>query len=357
MARRCRAFPSGHGGNFAANPATMSLPLIAVFRGGYTGESVISLQSAARMMDAIDRKRFDPFFITLTRERWSCEAPDGRNMPLDRSELTVDRGHGRERFAAALIAIHGAPGEDGKLQGLLDMLDIPYQTGSVLNMALTFSKYSTTAMLRQLGFPVANSLLLAQRDDQTEREVLRQVGLPCFVKPDQSGSSIGISKVKTEADLKPALDIAFAESGPGSGTGTVMCEALVQGRELTCGVIRLDGQVRALPVCEIRHSHEFFDYEAKYHAKDTEELIPAPLPDDVTREVQERSAAIYRALGCRGMVRVDHFYTGEGVVTIEVNTTPGFSGASIFPKMLEVSGIGVPYAVNALIGEMLQRAR
>ena len=273
------------------------------------------------------------------------------------SELTVDRGHGRERFAAALIAIHGAPGEDGKLQGLLDMLDIPYQTGSVLNMALTFSKYSTTAMLRQLGFPVANSLLLAQRDDQTEREVLRQVGLPCFVKPDQSGSSIGISKVKTEADLKPALDIAFAESGPGSGTGTVMCEALVQGRELTCGVIRLDGQVRALPVCEIRHSHEFFDYEAKYHAKDTEELIPAPLPDDVTREVQERSAAIYRALGCRGMVRVDHFYTGEGVVTIEVNTTPGFSGASIFPKMLEVSGIGVPYAVNALIGEMLQRAR
>ncbi len=329
----------------------MPLPLLAVFRGGYTGESVISHQSATRMMEAIDRTRFDPVFITLTRDHWSCETPEGVDIPLDRGTLEVERGKGPERLAAALIAIHGAPGEDGKLQGLLDMLDIPYQTGGVLNMALTFSKYSTTAMLRQLGFPVANSLLLAGRDEQTERNVLQRVGLPCFVKPDQSGSSIGISKVKTEADLRPALDIAFKEDG------TVMCEALVQGRELTCGVIRLDGNVRALPVCEIRHTHEFFDYEAKYHAKDTEELIPAPLPDDVTREVQERSAAIYRALGCRGMVRVDHFYTGSQVVTIEVNTTPGFSGASIFPKMLESAGIGVPYAINALIGEMLQRTR
>lgn len=329
----------------------MSLPLIAVFRGGYTGESVISHQSAARMMAAIDRQRFDPLFITLTREAWTCETPDGDDVPLDRGLLRVDRGNSTERFVAALIAIHGAPGEDGKLQGLLEMLDIPCQTGGVLNMALTFSKYSTTAMLRQLGFPVANSLLLAQRDERTESNVLQQVGLPCFVKPDQSGSSIGISKVKTEADLKPALDIAFKEDG------TVMCEAMVQGRELTCGVVRLNGEVRALPVCEIRHSHEFFDYEAKYHAKDTEELIPAPLPEDVTHEVQERSAAIYRALGCRGMVRVDHFYTGSEVVTIEVNTTPGFSGASIFPKMLEAAGIGVAPAVNALITEMIQRTR
>ncbi len=329
----------------------MSLPLIAVFRGGYTGESVISHQSAQRMMDAIDRQRFAPYFITLAREEWTCETPERANIPLDRGQLMIDRGHGSERFNGALIAIHGAPGEDGKLQGMLDMLGIPYQTGSVLNMALTFSKFSTTAMLRQLGFPVANSLLLPLRDEHTERRVIEEVGFPCFVKPDQSGSSLGISKVKSVEDLKPALDKAFAEDP------TVMCEAMVQGRELTCGVIRLDGMVRALPVCEIRHTHEFFDYEAKYHAKDTEELIPAPLPEEITREVQERSADIYRALGCRGMVRVDHFYTGAQVVTIEINTTPGFSGASIFPKMLEVEGIGVPYAVNSLLAEMLQRSR
>jgi D-alanine-D-alanine ligase len=327
----------------------MSLPLIAVFRGGYTGESVISHQSAQRMMDAIDRQRFTPLYITLTRQQWTCETPDGAPVPLDRGSMTVDRGAGAERFRAALIAIHGAPGEDGKLQGFLDMLDIPYQTGSVLNMAVTFSKYTTTGMLRDLGFRVADSLLLTTRDATTESRVLERVGLPCFVKPDQSGSSIGISKVKTATELTAALDLAFAEDP------TVMCEALVPGRELTCGVLRLNGEVRALPVCEIRHTHEFFDYEAKYHAKDTQELIPAPLPEEVTRLVQERSAAIYEALGCRGMVRVDHFYTGSEVVTIEVNTTPGFSGASIFPKMLEVSGIGVAAAVNGLLTECLQR--
>ena len=333
----------------------MSLPLIAIFRGGYTGESVISHQSAQRMMVAVDRLRYEPLFITLSRERWSCETADGTPVPLDRGALTIDRGHGAERFGAALIAIHGAPGEDGKLQGYLDMLNVPYQTGSVLNMAMTFSKYTTTGILRDLGFRVADSLFINQRDANTEQRILDRVGLPCFVKPDQSGSSIGISKVKTADALKAALDTAFEEAVGGTGSGAVMCEAFVQGRELTCGVIRMEGRVQALPVCEIRHSHEFFDYEAKDHAKDTEELIPAPLPDEVTREVQDRSVAIYQALGCRGMVRVDHFYTGTEVVTIEVNTTPGFSGASIYPKMLEVSGIGVPNAVNRLIAECLQR--
>lgn len=333
----------------------MQRPLIAVFRGGYSGESVISHQSARRMLEAVDTARYEPVYITLTPEAWSCEAPDGGALSFDRALLRVDTGSGLRSVNAALIAIHGAPGEDGKLQGLLDMLRIPYQTGGVLNMAVTFSKYTTTGMLRQLGFPVAASVLLMKGDPGIRERVLREVGLPCFVKPDQSGSSIGISKVRTPEELPPALDKAFAEGD------VVMAEAFVQGRELTCGVIRLNGKVTALPVCEIRHTHEFFDYEAKYHAKDTEELIPAPLPDAVTRLVQQRSEAIYRALDCRGMVRVDHFYTGNdqgpdgGVVTIEVNTTPGFSPASIYPKMLEVCGIGVPAAVNGLIAECLQR--
>lgn len=325
------------------------LPFIAILRGGYTGESVISMQSAKTMMDAVDAARFDPVYITVKTDRWTCERADGTVLPFDRAFFTADRGAGQERFAATLIAIHGTPGEDGKLQGYLDMLGVPYQTGGVLNMAVTMSKFSTTGLLRQLGLPVASSILLQGRTADMERRVLDVVGLPCFVKPDGSGSSLGISKVKTAAELGPALDKAFAEDG------TVMCEAFVQGRELTCGVIRLDGKVRALPVCEIRHSHEFFDYEAKYHAADTEELIPAPLPDDVTRTVQERSAAIYTALKCNGMVRVDHLWTGTEVITIEVNTTPGFSPASIFPKMLKVEGIGVPAAINGLITGMLQR--
>lgn len=327
----------------------MPLPFIAVFRGGYTGESVISHQSARTMMDALDTARFDAAYITITTEAWTCERADGTPLPFDRGACAADRGRGLERFAAALIAIHGTPGEDGRLQGYLDLMGVPYQTGGVLGMAVSMSKFSTTGLLRQLGFDVAPSVLLQGRDAGTEAHVLDRVGLPCFVKPDNSGSSLGISKVKTPAELGPALDKAFAEDG------TVMCEAFVAGRELTCGVLRLDGVVRALPVCEIRTSHEFFDYEAKYHAPDTQEIIPAPLPDEVTRTVQERSAAIYRALDLSGMVRVDHMWTGERVVTIEVNTTPGFSGASIFPKMLVAAGIGVAPAVNALVQEMLDR--
>lgn len=327
----------------------MPLPLIAVVRGGYSGESVISMQSAARMHAAIDRDRFDARFVTITRDDWSCCDADGAAMPFDRGAFATDRGHGPERFDAALIAIHGSPGEDGLLQGYLAMLGVPCQTGDVLSMALTFSKHGTTALLRQLGFEVAPSVLLLHGDADAQARV-DALGYPCFVKPDRSGSSLGVSKVKAPGALQAALDLAFREDS------AVMVEAGVTGRELTCGVIDLGHGPQPLPVCEIRTSREFFDYEAKYHAADTQEIIPAPLPDAVTRLVQERSAAIYRALRCAGMARVDHIWTGDRLVTIEVNTVPGFSGASILPKMLEAAGIGVEAAINGLVERMLQRA-
>ncbi|MBS1548130.1 MAG: D-alanine--D-alanine ligase, partial [Bacteroidetes bacterium] len=150
--------------------------------------------------------------------------------------------------------------------------------------------------------------------------------------------------------LGPALDKAFAEDK------IVMCEAFIQGRELTCGVINLGGQVRALPVCEIRTSHEFFDYDAKYHAADTQELVPAPIPDEIATLVQQRSAAIYQALNCNGLVRIDHFWreaAGNDVLTIEVNTVPGFTPVSIFPRMLKAAGISVEEAVNGVVEGML----
>jgi D-alanine-D-alanine ligase len=328
------------------NPNTMSRPLIAVFRGGYSGEAVISQQSAKRMAEAIDPARYEALYVSISVSEWTCESLEGTLLKMDRGNLSVDRGNGAERFSAALIAIHGAPGEDGRLQGFLDILGIPYQTGDVLNMSTTFSKFTTIASLRTMGFTVAPSVVLFR----TTPDLLNKaatVGLPCFVKPDQSGSSLGVSKVKTAEEMAPALAAAFAECR------SVLVEGAVSGRELTCGVLRVNGVTTAMPVCEIRTSREFFDYEAKYHAQDTEELIPAPLPDDVTAMVQDRSIAIYDAMNCKGMVRVDHFWTGSELITIELNTVPGFSGASIFPKMLQVSGYGVERAVNGLIEDML----
>lgn len=325
----------------------MSRPLIAVFRGGYSGESVISHQSADRMMQAIDAARYDAVYVTITNEGWSAHEADGRAITLDRGDLSIDRGRGRERVKAALIAIHGSPGENGPLQGYLDMLRVPYQTGDVLNMSVTFSKYATVTLLRHMGHTVAPSILVPTKGAVSDDAIIAATGLPCFVKPDASGSSLGISKVKTKEELPAALEKAFAEGG------AVMVEGAVKGRELTCGVIRLNGEVIPMPVCEVITEREFFDYQAKYHDSATRELIPAPLPDEVTRLVQQRSAAIYTALHCNGMARIDHIWTGEVLSTIEVNTTPGFSAASIFPKMLEVSGIGVPAAINGLIEGMM----
>ena len=187
----------------------MSRPIIAILRGGSTGESVISHQSADRMMHAVDRARFDPVFVTVTPEGWTASNADGRPITFDRATFQLDRGGGTERIAASLIAIHGPPGEDGRLQGYLDLLGVPYQTGDVLNMSITFSKYTTVSLLRQMGFAVAPSVLLARHDARSEEGIIAITGLPCFVKPDQSGSSLGMSKVKTEADLKPALDKAL----------------------------------------------------------------------------------------------------------------------------------------------------
>ncbi|MCW5899070.1 MAG: D-alanine--D-alanine ligase [Flavobacteriales bacterium] len=331
----------------------MSRPLVAVVRGGYSGESVISHQSAVNMAQAIDRTRFEPLFVTITQGAWACADLEESPLPFDRGAFAVDRGQGPERFVAALIAIHGTPGEDGKLQGYLDMLGVPYQTGGVLNMALTFSKSATTGLLGQRGFPVAPSVLL-MNGDAGHAERVATLGYPCFVKPDQSGSSLGVSKVKAPGELRAALDKAFSECA------TVLVEAAVHGRELTCGVMEGPDGPMALPICEVRTTREFFDYEAKYHAADTEELVPAPIPDDVADLVQRRSAAIYRALDCRGLVRVDHFWdpaaSGDAaLVTIELNTVPGFSEASIFPKMLRAADIGVEQAINGLVHRMLTR--
>ncbi len=311
---------------------------------------MISLQSAQRMMEALDLQAYRPVYISISDKVWSCEDPGERPLPLDRGGMQVDLGDGPSKIAAALIAIHGSPGEDGKLQGYLDMLGVPYQTGDVLNMSITFSKFATIALLKQQEFPVASSILL-HKGSPVDHKAILELGLPVFVKPDRSGSSLGVSKVKKAEELQGALDLAFQECEQ------VLVEAGVTGRELTCGVVRINGEVKALPVCEIRTSREFFDFEAKYHAADTEEIVPAPLPAHITRMVQERSEAIYSAFACRGMVRVDHFWTGGddagSLLTIELNTVPGFSKASIFPKMIEAAGLSVAGVVNGLVWGMV----
>jgi len=342
-----RVFPAD---NFGPKSNVMDRPLIAIARGGYSGESVISHQSAARMLEVLDRSVYDPVLLTIDRSGWSASTPEGEPLVLDRGSLSVDRGSGAEQVRMVLIAIHGSPGEDGRLQGFLDLLGIPYQTGGVLNTSLTFSKHTTTALLRQLGHPVAGSMLLHRDLPMDLPAIAQEVGIPCFVKPDRSGSSLGISRVDSEEALGSAIAKAFDEDD------LVLVEAAMKGRELTCGVVQLDGRVIALPLCEVVTSHTFFDFEAKYHAADTQEIVPAPVPEEVARECQERSVRIYRDLDCRGLVRIDHIWGEHGIGTIEVNTTPGFTAASIVPRMLAASDLGEAEVVNGMVKDALRRA-
>jgi D-alanine-D-alanine ligase len=314
---------------------------IAVVCGGYSGESVVSMRSADMVMNNIDKARYQPFKVVVTRERWFVM--DGTvEMDIDRNDFSFSRNADKITFDGVFMIIHGTPGEDGLMQGYFEMLGIPTTTGGVLNMALTFNKKQTTRTLTSMGFRTAKSMTLKSTEPYSASFVVQSIGLPCFVKPNCGGSSIGTSRVNTAEDLHLALEKAFAEDD------VVIIEEFVKATEVTCGVIVLDGKVTALPITEIVSKKEFFDYEAKYQGA-SEEITPARLAENIYQQVQGYSEEIYKKLDCRGMIRVDYLIRGEEVFVMEVNTTPGFSEASIIPQQAAVAGLNKTQLISSVI--------
>jgi D-alanine-D-alanine ligase len=246
-------------------------------------------------------------------------------------------------FDGVFMIIHGTPGENGILQGYFELQGIPTTTGDTLNMALTFNKKMTTRVLGTFGFHVAKSLTMKQSDAFTTEQIVAQVGLPCFVKPNCGGSSIGTSRVNKAEDLQHAIDLALKVDSQ------IIIEEFIEGTEVTCGVIKWQGEIMALPITEIVSQKEFFDFEAKYQGQ-SEEITPARLEEDIYKQVQANSEAIYKALDCRGMIRVDYIIRNQDIYVIEVNTTPGFSEASIIPQQAGVQGISKTELITAVIG-------
>lgn len=305
---------------------------VAVICGGYTGEKAISMKSGQMVMDHIDRSLFNPVLIRLDSDGWSALI-DGDEIPVNKNDFSIVHKGKATHFDAAFIAIHGTPGEDGKLQGYLDMVGIPYTTGNVLNMALTFDKFTTVSMLRSGGFTVADSVLLKSMNDANEHAITERIGLPCFVKPTNAGSSLGISRVNRTEQLIPAIEKAFKESNE------VMIEALVTGTEITCGVMKIKGKTTALQITEIVSYNEFFDYEAKYLEARREEITPARVADEAFKECLRTSEAIFDYLNCRGAARIDYILSEKGLFCIEINTVPGMSEVSILPQQCAVYGM------------------
>jgi len=306
---------------------------LGIICGGFSSEHEISLKSANTILKHLP-DAYTGYMIVLSDQGWLVK--NGYNhgvFDLNTGIISFMDGTSVS-LAGAIIYIHGNPGENGKIQALLDMLKIPYVNSNVLASALSFDKWYCNQFLKSFDIPVANSVLLKDGAEINEQELIESLGLPIFVKPTDSGSSFGISKVKKAEDLRSAIDTAFKEGR------TIVLESFLNGIEVTCGVYRDKTELTALTLTEIVSENEFFDFEAKYQGK-SNEITPARISAELTLNIQKEAKKIYHLLNLKSIARIDFMLVGETPYVIEVNTTPGFSAESIVPKMLAEAGISI----------------
>ena len=322
---------------------------IALVTGGYSGESVISYKSAETIRNNIDPSMWDCYLIDINPSGWFYLDDKGNKHPVDKNDFTVSINGSKLSFDAVLVGLHGTPGEDGKLQGYFDCLGIPYTSCDAATSALTFNKRFTVAVASFAGMHVARSLHLFRNNPLNANAILQQLKLPLFVKPNNGGSSLGISKVKESGELEAALQKAFNEDDQ------VLVEEFITGREFTIGVFRSKGNTIALPITEIITSNEFFDFQAKYEGA-SEEVTPARIDEVMAGKIRESAVKAYHVFNCRGVVRIDFIFNEqEGQpYLLEINTVPGQSAASIVPQQVKAMGWSLQEFYTALIEECFQ---
>ncbi|HLT07861.1 MAG TPA: D-alanine--D-alanine ligase [Cyclobacteriaceae bacterium] len=322
---------------------------IALVTGGFTGESVISLKSAAVVEKNLDQERYEVYKILITEEYWYHEDAKGQQFPIDKNDFSFLLDGKKVTFDGVFNILHGSPGEDGKLAGYFDMVGLPYTTCDAATSAITMNKGYTKSIVQDIEeLKVAKSLHLLHNHTENKERVLKQLRLPLFIKPNNGGSSIGMSKVKSPDELQPALDKAFQEDDQ------VLVEEFVTGREFSVGAYRVGGKVTVLPSTEIISSKEFFDFEAKYTPGVTEEITPGRLTEEEVQRVNRIVEAIYLKLNCKGSVRVDYFLeTGTNdFYFIEINTVPGQTETSLISQQVKATGMELKEFYSALIEEM-----
>lgn len=322
---------------------------IALVTGGFTGESVISLKSAAVVERTIDRERYDVYKILIYPNDWHYMSASGEKIPVDLNDFSISLGDEKIKFDGVFNILHGSPGEDGKLAGYFDMLGIPYTTCDQLTSAITMNKGYTKALVQEIPeLNVAKSLQLFENTVENLQKIESQLVLPLFIKPNNGGSSIGMTKVKTWDDLPEALDKAFAEDKQ------VLVEEFVSGREFSIGIYKGRGEISVLPATEIVSSKEFFDYEAKYTPGVAEEITPGRMSDEEKSRVDRIVYKVYEKLNCKGAVRVDYFLQSETgkFYFIEINTVPGQTETSLISQQVRVAGKDVKEFYSELIEEM-----
>lgn len=319
---------------------------IALITGGFTGESVISLKSADFVESKLDKTKFDVFKIVLTRDSWYYEDANANRTEINRNNFSIKLADRTVTFDAAFIIIHGSPGEDGKLQGYLDMINIPYTSCDALTSALTMNKGYTKAIVEGIeGLYVARSVQLFEQTINNIDKITSELKLPYFIKPNNGGSSIGMSKVKMTSELSEALEKAFNEDSQ------VLVEEFINGREFSVGIYKGRGGIEVLPATEVISPKEFFDFEAKYTPGMTEEITPARMTGSERQRVVEIVTQAYEILNCKGMVRIDYFLEHEtgNFYFVEINTIPGQTATSFIPQQVKAAGKDISEFYTELI--------
>lgn len=316
---------------------------IAIVAGGDSSERIVSFKSAQGIDSFIDKDKYFTYIAIVKSGEWIVILPDGKQTPINKHDFSFSENETVTHFDFAYITIHGTPGENGQLQGYFDLIGMPYSSCNLLVSAITFNKFVCNNYLKGFGINVAKSMRLQKGDTTTSEEVVSCLRLPLFVKPNDGGSSFGITKVKEVDHLQAAIEKAFSEGNE------VIIEQFIAGTEVTCGCYKVKGKAIVFPVTEVVTQNEFFDYDAKYNGQ-VEEITPARISDRLTEQIQQTTSKLYDILGAKGLIRVDYIIPqGEEPTLLEVNTVPGMTATSFIPQQVKAAGLDIKQVMTDII--------
>ena len=321
---------------------------IAIVAGGDSSEYDISIGTATNILSAIDTDAYKAIIVDVKKNGWQAWGPDGNKFDINKHDFSTQINGSILSFDAVVNAIHGTPGENGIMQAYFDLIGMPYTGCDFFCSSLTFNKYACNNYLAQSNIPVAPSILFRSGQINDIKEIEELVGYPCFIKPNNGGSSCGTSRVENPGEAENAINKAFREDDE------VLIEKFLPGREVTCGMLITKNGTHVFPITEIITKKKFFDYEAKYTPGVADEITPADLPEKTARSIKDLSIKIADLLNCRGLIRIDYILYNNQPWFLEVNTVPGMSPQSIVPQQVEAYGLSLRDLYNLLLEDTLR---
>lgn len=314
---------------------------VAIIWGGYSSEIVVSEKSMNGIYSFLDKQKYNIYKIKIDKNSWTAEI-EGKEYTVDKNDFSISFNSTKIKIDFAYITIHGTPGEDGRLQGYFDMLNIPYSSCNWMASALTFNKFFCNNFLRNFGLNVAKSVYLNKDTKYDIHTIAETLKFPIFIKPNTGGSSFATTKVKEIDKIQEAIDFAFSEASD------VIIESFISGREVTCGCYKINNKEVVFPITEVITKNEFFDFNAKYMGE-VEEITPADLSQETTLNIQQLTSKIYDLVGAKGIIRADFIISDNIPYLLEVNTTPGMTATSFIPQQVKAAGLNITDVLTEII--------